>query len=84
LLKLFSLEAPFVSAGGVRNIKATEKMSFFNAKIVRCPSGGYYKRGNFFQKVFSKDDLGPKKIFCDRNVAQAEMTPVSEYYFRFS
>jgi hypothetical protein len=37
-------------------------MSFFNAKIVRCPSGGYYKKtAIFIEKCFSKDDLGPPK-----------------------
>jgi hypothetical protein len=45
--KCFPLEARFISAGGVRGIKASKKMPFLNAKIVRCPSGGYYKKGNF-------------------------------------
>jgi hypothetical protein len=56
---MFSLEASFISARGVRGIKASKKMSFFNAKIVRCPSGGYYNNGNFLKSIFSNDDLGP-------------------------
>jgi hypothetical protein len=71
LLKTFSLEAPFISAGGVRGIKASKKMSFFNAKIVRCPSGGYYKK--VFKNFFPKVDLSPEKnffkFFIYRNVA---------------
>ncbi len=54
LLKIFSLEATFISVGGVRGIKASKKMSFFDAKIVRCPSGCYHKNGNFFKKFFQR------------------------------
>jgi hypothetical protein len=46
--------SPFLKCWGVRGIKACKKISFFNAKIVRCPSCGYYKKGNFFKKFFSK------------------------------
>jgi hypothetical protein len=63
LLKIFSLEALFISAGDVRAIKVSKKMSFFNAKIVRCPSCGYYKKRQFFEKFFSKDDLGHENNF---------------------
>jgi hypothetical protein len=34
--KIFSLEAPFISGGDVRGIKACKKMPFFNAKSIRC------------------------------------------------
>jgi hypothetical protein len=62
LLKIFSIEAPFISAGNVRGMKASKKMSFFNAKIVRGPSCGSYKKtAIFFEKFFSQDDLGHKK-----------------------
>ncbi len=62
MLKIFSLEAPFISAGNVRGIKASKKMSFFNAKIViEVPVVGLTKKGNYFEKFFSKDDLGHKK-----------------------
>jgi hypothetical protein len=59
LFSNFFPRSPFISAGGVRGIKASKNMSFFNAKIVRCPSGGYNKK--VFKKFFSKDDLSPEK-----------------------
>jgi hypothetical protein len=58
LLKIFSLEASFISAEDVGGIKASKKMPFFYAKIVKCPSCGYYKKGIFIKKIFSNDDLG--------------------------
>ncbi len=49
---MFSLEAPLISAGGVMGIKVSKKMQFFNVKIVRCPSGGHYKKNRQFLKIF--------------------------------
>jgi hypothetical protein len=63
LLKVFSLEALFISAGDDMGINASNKMPFFNTKIVRCPSCGYYKNRDFFKKCFSNDDFGPYKNF---------------------
>jgi hypothetical protein len=61
LLKIFSLEAPFISAGNVRGIKASKKMSFSMPKLLEAPVVGLTKNCNFFEKFFSKDDLGHKK-----------------------
>jgi hypothetical protein len=47
-----SLDTPFISAGDVRVIKASKKMTLFNAKIVRS-------QWWLLQKVFSNDDLDP-------------------------
>ncbi len=61
-------------------------MSFFKARIIRCPSCGYYQKQQFCQKFFSKDDLGHKNKFVILFFGSkpSKWTPVSDYYFRFS
>jgi hypothetical protein len=57
---MFSLEAPFVSSGGVKGIKASKKCHFSMQKIVRYPVVDITKNGNFFEKFFSNVTI--KKI----------------------
>ncbi len=82
---MFSLEASFINAEGVRGIKVCKKIPFFDVKIVRCLSGVNCKKLRYFQKLFSNDDLGTQKKFFDSfGQKSCKLTLVSEYHFRFS
>jgi hypothetical protein len=63
LLKIFSLEAPFISARvlGVSRPVRKKKIKFFNVK--KCHSVVVIKRMAIFLESFLDDDFGKKNLF---------------------